>query len=304
MAKRSIVTFLSDYGLQDEFVGVCRGVMLGIKPDLNIIDIHHNILRQDVRHGAIVLQQSIKFMPEAVHLAVVDPAVGTERRAVAIESRYGEIFVAPDNGLVMPAVNESGGVKAAYLLSNRSLMLSPMSATFQGRDVFAPAVAHIANGVELKEFGPEISADELTGLEVPVAWPHDDHLHAEVLQLDRFGNLQLNFNQQVLEDVGMAAGKRVEIRMEGHRLQVSYGKSFADVEVGEFVLVEDSYQRLSLAVNKGDAAARLQATAGSTIIVGPSIGERPKYRAGLGETRAEWTGASASSSPEFRISWA
>jgi hypothetical protein len=172
----------------------------------------------------------------------------------------------------MPAVDECGGVKAAYLLSNRSLMLSPMSATFQGRDVFAPAVAHIANGVELKEFGPEIAADELVGLEVPVAWPHDDHLHAEVLQLDRFGNLQLNFNQQVLEDVGMAAGKRVEIRMEGHRLQVPYGKSFADVEVGEFVLVEDSYQRLSLAVNKGDAAARLQATAGSTIIVGPSIG--------------------------------
>jgi hypothetical protein len=272
MAKRSIVTFLSDYGLQDEFVGVCRGVMLGIKPDLNIIDIHHNILRQDVRHGAIVLQQSIKFMPEGVHLAVVDPAVGTERRAVAIESRFGEVFVAPDNGLVMPAVNECGGVKAAYLLSNRSLMLSPMSATFQGRDVFAPAVAHIANGVGLKEFGPEIAADELVGLEVPVAWPHDDHLHAEVLQLDRFGNLQLNFNQQVLEDVGMAAGKRVEIRMEGHRLQVPYGKSFADVEVGEFVLVEDSYQRLSLAVNKGDAAARLQATAGSTIIVGPSIG--------------------------------
>jgi hypothetical protein len=198
--------------------------------------------------------------------------VGTERRAVAIESRFGEVFVAPDNGLVMPAVDECGGVKAAYLLSNRSLMLSPMSATFQGRDVFAPAVAHIANGVELKEFGPEIAADELVGLEVPVAWPHDDHLHAEVLQLDRFGNLQLNFNQQVLEDVGMAAGKRVEIRMEGHRLQVPYGKSFADVEVGEFVLVEDSYQRLSLAVNKGDAAARLQATAGSTIIVGPSIG--------------------------------
>jgi len=272
MAKRSIVTFLSDYGLQDEFVGVCRGVMLGISPNISIIDIHHNILRQDVRHGAIVMQQSIKFMPEGVHLAVVDPAVGTERRAVAIETRHGEIFVAPDNGLVMPAVNECGGAKSAFLLTNRSLMLSPMSHTFHGRDVFAPAAAHIANGVELKEFGPEIPVEDLTELEIPEAWPHDDHLHAEVLQLDRFGNLQLNFNQKVLEDVGMSAGKRVEIRMEGHRLQVSYGESFADVEVGEFVLVEDSYEKLSLAVNKGDAAARLQAGAGSTIIVGPAIG--------------------------------
>lgn len=272
MVKRSIVTFLSDYGLQDEFVGVCHGVMLGIKSDLRIIDIHHNILRQDVRHGAIVLQQSIKFMPEGVHLAVVDPSVGTERLPVAIETGHGQIFVAPDNGLVMPAVDECGGVKSAHLLTNRSLMLSPMSATFHGRDVFAPAAAHIANGVDLKEFGPEVPADELVGLEIPVAWPHDDHLHAEVLQLDRFGNLQLNFNQRVLEEVGMAAGKRVEIRMEGHRLQVAWGKNFADVEVGEFVLVEDSYENLSLAVNKGDAAERLQAAAGSSIIVGPSVG--------------------------------
>ncbi|MGH2751432.1 MAG: SAM hydrolase/SAM-dependent halogenase family protein [Actinomycetota bacterium] len=272
MAKRSIVTFLSDYGLQDEFVGVCHGVMLGIKSDLRIIDIHHNILRQDVRHGAVVLEQSIKFMPDAVHLAVVDPAVGTERRAVAIETRHGTIFVAPDNGLVIPAVRECGGVKAVHTLTNRSLMMSPMSATFHGRDVFAPAAAHIANGVAIKEFGPELPADELTELEIPRAWTHDDHLHAEVLQLDRFGNLQLNFSQELLQDVGMAEGKRVEIRMEGHRLQVPFGKSFADVEVGEFVLVEDSYEKLSLAVNKGDAANRLQAGAGSNIIVGPSVG--------------------------------
>jgi S-adenosylmethionine hydrolase len=272
MAQHSIVTFLSDYGLQDEFVGVCHGVMLGIKSDLRIIDIHHNILRQDVRHGAIVLQQSIKFMPEGVHLAVVDPAVGTERRAIAIESRHGNVFVAPDNGLVVPAANECGGIKAAHLLTNRSLMLSPMSATFHGRDVFAPAAAHIANGVELKDFGPEVAAEDLSVLEIPMAWTHDDHLHAEVLQLDRFGNLQLNFNQKMLATVGMDEGKRVEIRMEGHRLQVPFGTSFADVEAGEFVLVEDSYEKLSLAVNKGDAAGRLQAGAGSTIIVGPAVG--------------------------------
>ena len=272
MAQRSIVTFLSDYGLQDEFVGVCHGVILGIKEDLRIIDIHHDILRQDVRHGAVVLQQSIKFMPDAVHLAVVDPAVGTERRAVAVETRHGSVFVAPDNGLVVPAANECGGIARAYELTNRSLMLSPMSHTFHGRDVFAPAAAHIAGGVELKEFGPEVRTGELAGLEIPEAWPHDDHLHAQVLQLDRFGNLQLNFNHKVLEDVGMAEGRRLEIRMEGHRLQVPYGKSFGDVEVGEYVLIEDSYEKLSLAVNKGDAAARLQAGAGSTIIVGPTVG--------------------------------
>ena len=272
MAKRSIVTFLSDYGLQDEFVGVCHGVMLGIKPDLRIIDIHHNILRQDIRHGAVVLQQSIKYMPEGVHLAVVDPAVGSSRRAVALETLQGQVFVAPDNGLVIPAANECGGIKAAFEITNRSLMLSPTSATFHGRDVFAPAAAHIANGVELEELGPELETDEIVELEVPQAWIHDDHLHAEVLQLDRFGNLQLNFDRGVIEKAGMGEGRKIEIRMEGHRLQVPFGTTFADVEAGEFVLVEDSYEKLSLAVNKGDAASRLQASAGSTIIVGPTIG--------------------------------
>ena len=272
MAKRSIVTFLSDYGLQDEFVGVCHGVMLGIKPDLRIIDIHHNILRQDVRHGAVVLQQSIKYMPEGVHLAVVDPAVGSDRRAIAVETGHGQIFVAPDNGLIVAAANECGGVRSAYELTNRSLMLSPMSQTFHGRDVFAPAAAHIANGVALEEFGPEVPVDQVVALDISEAWLHDDHLHAEVLQLDRFGNLQLNCNFKGLEQVGMVAGRTIEIRMEGHRLHVPYGISFADVEVGEFVLVEDSYEKLSLAVNKGDAAARLQAGSGSTIIVGPAVG--------------------------------
>lgn len=272
MARQSIVTFLSDYGLQDEFVGVCHGVMLGIKPDLRIIDIHHNILRQDVRHGAVVLQQSIKYMPEGVHLAVVDPAVGSDRRAIAVETRHGQVFVAPDNGLIVAAANECGGIKTAYELTNRSLMLSPMSQTFHGRDVFAPATAHIANGVALQEFGPEVPVQRLVALDIPEAWLHDDHLHAEVLQLDRFGNLQLNCNFKGLEQVGMAAGRSIEIRMEGHRLHVPYGISFADVEVGEFVLVEDSYEKLSLAINKGDAAARLQAGSGSTIIIGPAVG--------------------------------
>jgi S-adenosylmethionine hydrolase len=263
------VTFLSDYGLEDEFVGVCHGVMLRIAPHLSIIDVHHNILRQDIRHGAIVLEQAVRFMPDAVHLAVVDPSVGSRRRAVAIDTGWGEIFVGPDNGLLMPAARSSGGIKRVHELVAEQFLLRPISRTFQGRDVFAPATAHIANGVDISAFGPAIGSEELVGLEIPAARPHDDHLHAEVLQVDRFGNLQLNFTREMLEDVGLGDGEHLEVRLEGHRLTVPLGSSFADVEPGDYVMVEDSYRHLSLAVNKGDARARLRAGAGSTVIVGP-----------------------------------
>ncbi|MDQ3915422.1 MAG: SAM-dependent chlorinase/fluorinase [Actinomycetota bacterium] len=272
MKKKETLTFLSDYGLEDEFVGVCQGVILRIAPHVKIIHIHHNILRQSIRHGAIVLEQSIRFMPESVHLAVVDPSVGSDRRAIVIETGWGETFVGPDNGLLMPAAEQSGGVRRAFDIVDKSFLLTPISRTFQGRDVFSPAAAHIANGVDPSGFGPPVPVDELERLEIPDAWVHDDHLHAEVLQVDRFGNLQLNVNRDHLDKVELSNGSLLEVRMEGHRIHVPLGNIFADVDDGEFVLVEDSYRHLSLAVNKGDAAARLRARAGSTAIVGPTTG--------------------------------
>lgn len=270
MQRRALVTFLSDYGLEDEFVGMCHAVMLGIAPQLEIIDLHHNILRQDIRHGAVVLQQCCRFMPEGVHLAVVDPSVGSARKAVVLKTGWGASFVGPDNGLLMPAAEASGGVTAAFEITDRRFMLNPVSKTFQGRDVFAPAAAHIANGVDPAELGPAVDASALVKLEIPEAWVHDDHLHAEVLQVDRFGNLQLNSTSGKLNDLGLDHGRKIEVRLEGHRLQVHFGVTFADVADGEYVLVEDSYRYLSLAVNKGDAAARLRARSGSSVIVGPS----------------------------------
>lgn len=266
-----IVTFLSDYGLEDEFVGVCHGVMLKVAPELKIIDVHHNILRQDIRHGAVVLKQSLPFLPDSVHLAVVDPSVGSERRAIAIQTGWGEVFVGPDNGLLVPAGLSAGGIKRAYELTDERFLVTPVSRTFQGRDVFAPAAAHIANGADPSELGPPVEPDDLTPLEIPEAWVHDDHLHAEVLQVDRFGNLQFNCGPNRLEEVSIEPGARLEIRLEGHRLKVPFALTFADVKPGEFVLIEDSYHYLSLAINKGDAAAKLRAAAHSTAIIGPQI---------------------------------
>ena len=270
MGKRQIVTFLSDYGLEDEFVGVCHGVMLRIAPTIKIVDVHHNILRQDIRHGAIVLQQSVRYLPDSVHLAVVDPSVGSGRRAVALETAWGEVFVGPDNGVLIPAAKDCGGIIRATEITDRRFMLTPVSKTFQGRDVFAPAAAHAAAGVEPSEMGPSIEPSELVDLEIPNAWVHDDHLHGEVLQVDRFGNLQLNVGRSQLEELQLIGNGRIEVRLEGHRLQVPLGATFADVDSGRFILIEDSYRQLSLAINKGDAAAHLRARAGSTAIVGPT----------------------------------
>jgi S-adenosylmethionine hydrolase len=270
--KRSkIVTFLSDYGLEDEFVGVCHGIMLKIAPDLKIIDVHHYILRQDIRHGAVVLKQSVPFLPDSVHLAVVDPSVGSARRAIAVETGWGEVFVGPDNGLLIPAALAAGGIKKAFELTDERFQVRPVSRTFQGRDVFAPAAAHVANGADPSDLGPPVDPDDLVPLEIPSAWVHDDHLHAEILQVDRFGNLQFNFGADRLREVSIEPGVRLEVRLEGHRIKVPYALTFADVKAGEFVLVEDSYHHLSLAINKGDAAAKLRAAAGSTAIVGPQL---------------------------------
>ena len=271
MPKRDIVSFVSDYGLEDEFVGVCHGVILGIASHVRVIDVHHNILRQDIRHGAVVLRQTSPFLPDSVHLAVVDPSVGSKRRAVAVETKWGEVFVGPDNGLLLPAADVRGGIKGAYELTDARFHLTPVSRTFQGRDVFSPAAAHIANGTSPAELGPPVAPDDLVRLEIPEAWVHDDHLHAEVLQVDRFGNLQLNFARAALGDLSLEEGNLLEVRLEGHRLRVPFASTFADVKAGEFVLVEDSYHALSLAINKGDAAAKLRAGPGSTVIVGPRV---------------------------------
>jgi S-adenosylmethionine hydrolase len=264
-----IVTFTSDYGWEDEFVGVCHGVMLSISPEVRIVDLHHSIARHDVRHGAVVLEQSVPYMPDAVHLAVVDPSVGSERRAIAVETAEGAVLVGPDNGLLLPAADACGGIAAAYSLEEARFLLSPVSRTFQGRDVFAPASAHLASGVAAAELGPPAEVSSLVRLEIPEAWEHDDHLHAEVLQVDRFGNLQLNFDGARLKKIGLSESSSLEVRLEGHRLQIHHGATFADVPAGDFVLVEDSYKHLSLAINKGDAGAKLRAASGSTVIVGP-----------------------------------
>lgn len=261
------VTFLSDYGLEDEFVGVCRGVIKRYAPDVEIIDIAHGIPPQDIQAGAAVLSQAVRYMPPAVHLAVVDPGVGSKRRAIALATRTGPPLVGPDNGLLWLAAEALGGVTGAYSLENEALFLESTGRTFHGRDIFAPVAARLALGMPIEEVGPPVPVDDVVRVEVPAAQVHDDHVHARIVQADHFGNLQLNCVREDIESIGVLFGDALEVRLGARSHHVDYAQTFGEVPVGTLVLLEDSHRSIALAVNQGDARTTLEARRGDPVII-------------------------------------
>ena len=250
-----VITFLSDYGLSDDFVGVCHGVITTICPQAHVIDITHGIPRHEVRTGAVVLREALAYMPRGVHLAVVDPGVGGERRAVALRLQDGRLLVGPDNGLLWPAAQAGGGVVEVVDIGRSPFRLEPVSATFHGRDVFAPVAARLAEGVELGQAGERCDPQELAGLELPRPRVEDDIVVAHVLYVDRFGNLQLDAGAD--EVAGIELGHRLSLQVGSHTWECRYVRTFAEVNTGELLVYEDSYGRLAVAVRDGSAAERL-----------------------------------------------
>ena len=267
--SRPVITFLTDFGVTDDFVGTCRGVMKRITPEAEIIDITHGIAPQQVLQGALVLANTLPYMPEGVHLAVVDPGVGTNRKALALRSADGRLHVGPDNGLLVPAVERLGGIAGAWELVDARYRLEPVSRTFHGRDVFGPAAAYLAGGLEPAELGPSLDPAALVRLDVPGARVAPEEITAYVLIVDRFGNVQLNVTAAELEAVGIEPGARVELAVGLERYYAIAARTFADVSRGEIVLYEDSYRNIAIAINEGDAAAVLSARAGDAVRIRP-----------------------------------
>ena len=251
------ITFLTDFGLQDDFVGTCHGVMKGIAPEAEIIDITHGIPPQGVLQGALTLANSLPFMPAGVHLAVVDPGVGGARRPLALRDNSGRIHVGPDNGLLIPAAEKFGGIDVAHELANPEYALESVSRTFHGRDLFSPAAAHLSNGLELAELGPPIAVDALARLDLPEPDVGTSRIKSTVLAIDRFGNVQLNLDRTHSDAVGLVPGTRVELQVGPERYYAVAARTFADARRGDLILYEDSYRNLSIAINGGDAAAML-----------------------------------------------
>ena len=252
-----IVTLLTDYGRDDDFVGVCHGVIRRIHPEAQIVDITHGLPRYAVRQGALVLRNTLPFMPLGVHVAVVDPQVGTERRALALRSGDGRILVGPDNGLLSLAWERCGGVDLAVDITRSPHRLEPVSATFHGRDIFAPVAAHLARGAELADAGDPLDPAALTVVELPKPRTEDSALVAHALVLDRFGNVGLNVDHNDMAGTQIKLGATVEIEAAGERYLATYAQTFADVRPGELLVYEDAYRTLAVAINRGDAAGTL-----------------------------------------------
>jgi S-adenosylmethionine hydrolase len=252
-----IVTLLTDYGRDDDFVGVCHGVIRRIHPGAEIVDITHGIERHAVRQGALVLRNTLPYMPAGVHVAVVDPQVGTERRGIGLRTGDGRILVGPDNGLLSLAWERCEGVELAVDVTRSPHRLEPVSATFHGRDIFAPVAAHLAAGAELADAGDPLDPDTLARVELPQPREEDGAVVAHALVIDHFGNVGLNVDHERLAGTGITLGGRVAIEASGERYVATYAQTFADVSPGELLVYQDAYRTLALAVNRGDAAGTL-----------------------------------------------
>jgi S-adenosylmethionine hydrolase len=263
------ITFVSDYGLSDEFAGVCRAVIARIAPQAAVIDISHGIPRHDVGRGADVLANALAFAPAGVHLAVVDPGVGTARRPVAVATPGGERhFVGPDNGLLGPALKRFGGAAEAVDISATPVRLEPVSPTFHGRDLFAPVAAHLAVGEPLSALGEAIDASTLNTIDRGVPEVEAGRsLEAEVGHVDAFGNLSLIATAAHAGDAGFRFGGRIAVSAPRRSDEAVYALTFADAEPGDMVLLVDSAHSLALAVNRGDAAGRLGLAAGDRVVL-------------------------------------
>ena len=253
-----IVSLVTDYGVEDDFVGICHGVIASIAPDARIIDVTHGIPRFDVRRGAIALHDALPYLPVGVHVAVVDPQVGTERRGIAVQCNDGRVLIGPDNGLLSLAWRTAGGAETAVDITLSPHRLEPVSATFHGRDVFAPVAAHIAAGEPVEDAGTPLEPDSLQQLE-PL-WPEQegDTLVARVVYVDGFGNATLNVPHGHIVGSGLTLGAEVEVTTPEGVYTATFTSTFADVPAGELIVYEDAHRRLALAVNRGTAVGSLK----------------------------------------------
>jgi S-adenosylmethionine hydrolase len=249
----AVVSFTTDYGIADAYVGICHGVIARIAPRARVIDVSHGVPLGSVAAGSYLLASAVPYLPAGVHLAVVDPGVGTDRRAVIL--RAGDsLLVGPDNGLLLPAADALGGASRAYQAVDARFRLHPVSATFHGRDIFAPAAAHLAAGAAPEEFGPVVEPASLVRLPVSPVRMTDGILEGQVAHVDTYGNLILTIPAGRLPPMGVTDQDLLAVTVAERTLPARRGRTFADVPAGELVVHADSGGRLAIAVNCGSAS--------------------------------------------------
>ena len=265
--KYETISFLSDFGTADEFVGVVHSVINSIAPFVKVIDITHGVPHFDIRSGGLALARSAQYLSPGVVLAVVDPGVGTQRRAVAVEVGGGEsVLVGPDNGLLAPTVALVGGADRAVSLTEINYQLPAPGPTFAGRDIFGPAAAHIASGVDLLELGDEVEVSSLVPGLMPVTSKENDGLHTEVLWVDQYGNAQINLDPIELE-IKENEINHFEIKIAGQTRIAKKVETFEELGGGELGLTIDSYGLVALVIGRGSAAEEMKISTGNQVII-------------------------------------
>lgn len=265
MAEHRFITFLSDFGSTDEFVGTCHGVMKQIAPEVQIIDITHAVARHHILQGAVILANTLPYMPESVILAVVDPGVGGQRKPVAIRTAQSRYLVGPDNGLLSLAAERLGGAAEAVELSCSDFALPHVCKTFEGRDLFSPVAAHLCQGVTLAALGAPTPVDQLARVELPEPVKSGTGLSATVIYVDRFGNVQLNLTPEELVTLGAKLGESLGVRHGDEEWRVPFVETFGDVAPEDLLVYEDSYGRIAFSINQGDAARVFQISEGNQL---------------------------------------
>jgi len=270
------ISFLSDFGHADEFVGVVHGVIARIAPSTRIIDVTHGIGHGDIHGGAMALTRAVQYMPDGVFLAIVDPGVGTDRRAIAARTPVG-FFVGPDNGVLAPAVAMVGGADLIVSLEDERFQLPGKGATFAGRDIFGPAAAVLASDqAEIEDLGPEVDPGLISPLLIPLAEPAGNgSVKGSVLWVDTFGNIQFNVGPDDLSSLDLSPGDDVLLSFNMEEFRVVWGSTYGDVEEGEAVLHVDSHGQMAVAIRAGRADEDFSFGVGDTVLLGrPDGGNR------------------------------
>ena len=251
-----VIGFLSDFDVKDDAIGICKAVMEGVAPGVRVIDITHQVTPYDIAQGARFLAGSAPYFPkDAVFVGVVDPTVGSTRKAIIAKSKAGQFFVVPDNGL-LTLVEDRDGIDAAREITNPDWMIgSKLSSTFHGRDIFSPAGAHLARGDDWTQAGPALDIAQLVRLDIPTAAIDAKGLHGDVIGTDGpFGNLILDIPQPIFAQLGYQIGDAVPVTLNGKQYTIPFHKTFSDVPIGKPLFYVDSRGRLSLAINQGNFA--------------------------------------------------
>ena len=250
-----VVTLVTDFGLRDEFAGVMEGVIVRTAPGVRVVHVTHGIEPHDVLGGSLVLANAVPYLPAGVHVAVVDPGVGSERRALVVRAADGRLLVGPDNGVLVPAAEVLGGVDAAWAIEDETLFLHPVSATFHGRDVFAPVAARLAEGLDPAAVGPGVDPVDLVRAPIPPCERRGDVLLARVLLVDRFGNVALNARAVDLDELAIGPDDELELAVAQSRFFARRARTFADVRPGDLVVYDDASGWIGVAVNGSSFAA-------------------------------------------------